>query len=86
MIVLQNDDACAAPDCQDFCGAGNTVADRGYQRDVIGIGPDQPCRRRSRAFVLLLRERGVDCPGRALAPDRGAAGFQRSQRQRTVGG
>ena len=86
MIVLQDDDACAALDLQ-YLGRGrNAVADRGDQCDVGGIGLDQPRSGRPRPFVLMMCERSVECPGRALAPDRGAASFQRSQRQWAVGG
>ena len=55
-------------------------------RHIGSIGVDQSRRRRPRAFVLLVGERGIERPRRALARDRGTAGFQRAQRQRTKGG
>jgi hypothetical protein len=68
MIVLQNDHARAALDRQDFCGACNAVADRGYQRDIIGVGLDQARCRRPCAFVLLVDERSIERPGVPLRP------------------
>ena len=73
---------CAARDLENFGRGRDAVADRGSARcrqHRHGL----PCRGRPRAFMLLVGERGVERPRRALAPDR-TAGFQRSQRQRTV--
>jgi hypothetical protein len=86
MIVLKRDDAGAAGDRQDLRRRRHAVTDRGYQRDIGGIGIDQPSRGSPRALVLLVCEAGVQCPGSCFAPNRGAAGFLSSQRQRTVGG
>ncbi len=46
---------------------------------------DQPGGSSPRAFMLFVREGGRERPGRALAPNGGAAGFQSSQRQRAIG-
>jgi hypothetical protein len=75
MIVFQNDDASAAFDRQQLRRGRDTVADRGYQRDVGGIGIDQAGSRRPRAVVLAVCEGGVEGPGRGFATNRGAAGF-----------
>src|SRR6266700_1429116 len=86
MIVLQYEDTRAARDRQELRRRGNAVADRGNQGDIARVGMDQAGRGRPRALVLGGGETIVDCPGRALAPDRGACGLLRSQRQRAIGG
>jgi hypothetical protein len=42
---------------------------------------DQCGGRGPRAFMLPVREAGVECPGSAFAANRGAAGFQGFQRR-----
>jgi hypothetical protein len=76
MIAFQNEDASVAADGQNLRRRRNAVTDRGDQRDVGGIGIDQAGSRCPRALVLLVCESGIERPGRALAPDRGAAGLQ----------
>src|SRR5260370_17425487 len=85
MIVFQNDDSSAGLEGQDLCRGRNAVADRWYQRDVGGIGIDQPGGGSPRALVLFACERGVECPGCAFASNRSAASFLGSERQRAVG-
>src|SRR6202011_833058 len=86
MIVFQNDDSSAALDRQNLGRGRNAVTDRGDQRDVGGIGMDQPSSRRPRAFVLVVCEGGVERPGGALALNRSGSGFLGSERQRAIGG
>ena len=79
MIVRQHDHARAAPDRQYLRGGRNAVTDRGNQRDIGGLGIDQPGGGKTRAFMLLVGEGGLERPRRALAENRGAAGLQRSE-------
>ena len=86
MIVFQNDHAGAATDGQKLGRGGNAIADRGDQGDVGGIGIEQPCRGKPRAFVLFAGEPRSQRPGFSLAPDGDPAGFLGAKRQRAVGG
>ena len=86
VIVFQHEHARAAAERQKLRRGRHAIADRGDQRDIGRLGMDQPGGGGSRAFMLRVRKAGLERPGRALAPHRGAAGFQRPERQRAVGG
>ena len=86
MIVFQHDDAAAARNRQKFGRRRHAVTDRGDQRDVGGIGVDQPGGGDACAVVLAAGKTGVERPGLTLAAHGGAGGLLGFQRQRTVGG
>src|SRR5262249_50205949 len=56
------------------------------QRDVVGIGVDQPRRRAARAFILRGGKRRIDQPRLSLACDAGAPCVLGGNGQGTPGG
>ena len=86
MIVLQHQHARTRRHGDELGGGGHAVAHGGNQRDVIRLGVDQPRRRASRAFKLLLWKRRIDPPRFSLARDAEAARLLRGDGQRTPGG
>ena len=86
MIVLQQQHARAGRHRQRLRRRGDAVAHRGNQRDVAGIGIDQPRRRTTRPLVLTGGEVGIDRPGPALARDADTPRLLHGDRQRAPGG
>ena len=82
MVVLQHQHArCRAGSPRSFAGGRDAIADGGDQGDVVGIGADQGGGGLAGPLVLLDCEVAVELPRLALAPDGGAAGLLRRERQ-----
>jgi hypothetical protein len=77
VIVFQHEHARAAAEWQKLRRGGHAIADRRDQRDIGWLGVDQPGGSAPRTFMLRVGKTSLERPGRALAPHRGTAGFQR---------